>query len=403
MAGLAAGLRRLSSRAASGRSATSSCPPFSHRDGLLSFSDLAEAVLDHLKNFGLEVLPGLSDSEFARIEAEFGFRFPPDLRAVLSLGLPTGPGFPDWRPPTSPRRLRLRSSIDLPIAAISIQIARNAFWPKSWGIRPADSELALRRARAALRRAPPMIPLFERCYVPCSPNLAGNPVFFIDESMIICCALDLVDFFEREAFLRSPFPDPVCWDQTPKTLFLNQVIRQKPTGSNLSGMTLSGSCLQRRRSSSSRTPRWIEFWSEAAYNHRRRLSSSSSFVEIRPPKLPEWVATFLDNIGAVLRDGGWGAVDVEEMVHVPPAAAGDDDEELGCELMDSQAILDSLLLKADHCGDSLRRAGWSSEEVADALCFDFRRRSEGVHRPPLILPPEVAKKISSLADALARL
>jgi hypothetical protein len=36
---------------------------------------------------------GLTDDEFARIEDEFGFAFPPDLRAVLSVGLPVGDAF----------------------------------------------------------------------------------------------------------------------------------------------------------------------------------------------------------------------------------------------------------------------------------------------------------------------
>ena len=42
------------------------------------------------------VLPGLSDdAELVRAEAEFGFAFPPDLCAVLALGVLSGPGFPD--------------------------------------------------------------------------------------------------------------------------------------------------------------------------------------------------------------------------------------------------------------------------------------------------------------------
>ena len=40
--------------------------------------------------------PGLyDDAELARVEAEFGFAFPPDLRAILVLGVPSGPGFLD--------------------------------------------------------------------------------------------------------------------------------------------------------------------------------------------------------------------------------------------------------------------------------------------------------------------
>ncbi|CAN1807126.1 hypothetical protein LINPERHAP1_LOCUS24916, partial [Linum perenne] len=43
--------------------------------------------------------PGSIRPELARIEAQFEFSFPPDLRAVLSAGLHVGPRFPDWRSP----------------------------------------------------------------------------------------------------------------------------------------------------------------------------------------------------------------------------------------------------------------------------------------------------------------
>ena len=61
------------------------------------FSSSAVKVISHLRSSGIPVQAGLSDAEFARAEAKFGFVFPPDLRAVLSAGLPVGPGFPDWR------------------------------------------------------------------------------------------------------------------------------------------------------------------------------------------------------------------------------------------------------------------------------------------------------------------
>ncbi|GLT54120.1 hypothetical protein SLA2020_273470 [Shorea laevis] len=147
-----AGLRRLSARAAASSGATS----LPVRNGLVSFASLADKVMAHLRNSGIQVQPGLSDAEFARAEAEFGFVFPPDLRAVLSAGLPVGPGFPAWR--AAGARLHLRASLDLPIAAISFQIARNTLWSKSWGPRPSDPEKALRVARNALKRAPLLIP-----------------------------------------------------------------------------------------------------------------------------------------------------------------------------------------------------------------------------------------------------
>ncbi|KAE8672604.1 putative LRR receptor-like serine/threonine-protein kinase [Hibiscus syriacus] len=163
-----AGLRRLSARASAASTPTS----LAVRNGLQSFSSLADKVITHLRDSGFQVQLGLSDAEFARAEAEFGFVFPPDLRAILSAGLPVGTGFPDWR--SVGARLHLRASIDLPIAAISFQIARNTLWSKSWGPRPTDPEKALRVARNALKRAPLLIPIFNHCYIPCKPSLADG-------------------------------------------------------------------------------------------------------------------------------------------------------------------------------------------------------------------------------------
>ncbi|MBA0760900.1 hypothetical protein Gotri_023612, partial [Gossypium trilobum] len=166
-----AGLRRLSARASAPLTATS----HPVRNGLQSFSSLADKVISHLRDSGFKVQPGLSDAEFARAEAEFGFVFPPDLRAILSAGLP---------------------------------IARNTLWSKSWGPRPSNPEKALRVARNALKRAPLLIPIFSHCYIPCNPSLAGNPIFFIDETRIFCCGFDISSFFDRESFFRTSESDP---------------------------------------------------------------------------------------------------------------------------------------------------------------------------------------------------
>lgn len=41
-----------------------------------------------------------------------------------------------------------------------------------------------------------------------------------------------------------------------------------------------------------------------------------------------------------------------------------------------EAVLDTMLLKTGRCSNSLRRAGWSSEEVFDMLGLDLRQRKE---------------------------
>ncbi|URE42679.1 hypothetical protein MUK42_25201 [Musa troglodytarum] len=377
----AAGLRRLSARAAATVHASSS-----RRLGLLSLRPLAEAVLAHLRVAFVPLRPGLSEAELARLEADLAFSFPPDLRAILALAVPSGSGFPDWR---APRPTLLR----LPVAAATVQVARGALWPRSWGRRPADPSRAIRRARAALRRAPLLLPLFGRCYIPCFPSLAGNPVFYVDEARVFCCALDLADFFQRySAVLRCP-----------------------ESSSHLR--------ILHATSAAGISPRWIEFWSDAATDHRRRNSSSSSsasetasssssspppdterFLEIRARKLPEWVGSHLDGIGSVLRQGGWSESDVREMVHVPALGIfnGGDEPAVAAGAIDADAVLDALLIKADWCSDLLRRAGWSPDEVSDALGLDIGQRQGRDLRPPVKLPPSIALKVEKLVEAVTR-
>lgn len=379
-----AGLRRLSARAAA-PSPASSLPV---RNGLASFTSLAEKVITHLKNSGIQVQPGLSVAEFARAEAEFGFAFPPDLRAVLSAGLPLGPGFPDWRA-TGTARFHLRASIDLPIAAISFQIARNALWSKSWGPRPSDPEKALRVARNALKRAPLLIPIFNHCYIPCNPGLAGNPIFFVDENRIFCCGLDLSDFFERESLFRSLDTDP------------HLLKKQRSVSEKIAGSSSNFSRRSLDTGLGSRTPRWVEFWSDAAVDRRRRNSSSSSssperFFEMPRSGIPKWVDEYINQIGSVLRDGGWKESDIVDIVNV--SASGFFEGEMV--LLDSQSVMDALLLKTDRFSDSLRKSGWSSEEVSDVFGFDFRPEKE--RKPVKKLSPELVERIGKLAESVSR-
>ncbi|MBA0562535.1 hypothetical protein Goshw_015349 [Gossypium schwendimanii] len=380
-----AGLRRLSARA----SAPSTPASLPVRNGLQSFSSLADKVITHLRNSGFQVQPGLSDAEFARAEAEFGFVFPPDLRAILSAGLPVGPGFPDWR--SAGARLHLRASLDLPIAAISFQIARNTLWSKYWGPRPSEPEKALRVARNALKRAPLLIPIFNHCYIPCNPSLAGNPIFFIDETRVFCCGFDISDFFERESLFTSSISNP-------ELLKKQRSVSEKSAGSstNFSRRSMDAGLV-----SGTRTPRWVEFWSDAAVDRRRRNSSSSSsnsspdrYFEMRKTQVPKWVDEYMEQIGSVLREGGWGESDITEIAHV--SASGFFEGEMV--LLDNQAVLDALLLKADRFSDTLRKAGWSSEEVSDALGFDFRPEKE--KKPAKKLSPALVEKIGKLAESV---
>ncbi|RZC45662.1 hypothetical protein C5167_038607 [Papaver somniferum] len=404
-----AGLRRLSARASAPPTPRPTTASGGVRNtGLVSFSTLADKVISHLRKCEITVLEGLSDSEFAITEAEFGFVFPPDLRAVLSAGLPIGAGFPNWRASSSSSsRFHLRSLLDLPIAAISFQIGKNSLWPKSWGVKPSDPEKAIRVARNSLKKAPLLIPLFNHCYIPCNPCLAGNPIFFVDENQVYCCGSDLSDFFQRELVVRFDEDS----SNTGNLLNKQRSVSEKQAGTSSASSSSSYSNFSRRSLDSSvKKPRWVEFWSDVAVDKRRRNSSSSSssstpssperFFEIikqqEQPKSPVWVDEYLNRVGSVLREGGWVENEVKEMVNVEPLGFFEGE----VLLVDKQGVLDTLLLKADQFSDSLRKAGWSSEEVSDALGFDFRLEKEKKQMKKL--SPQLIEKIGKLAESVSR-
>ena len=105
----------------------------------------------------------------------------------------------------------------------------------------------------------------------------------------------------------------------------------------------------------------------------------------------------MEQIGSVLRAGGWSESDISDIVHVSASGFFEGGEMV---LLDNQAVLDALLLKADRFSDSLRKAGWSSEEVSDALGFDFRPEKE--RKPVKKLSPELVQRIGKLAESVSR-
>lgn len=106
-----------------------------------------ESLRDALAACGADLRPGLSDAEFDRVESEFDFRFAPDHRRLLSVALPVGDAWPDWR---GGDRLELRERLDWPVRGILFDVQRNRFWHPEWEARPAETAEALSVARERL-------------------------------------------------------------------------------------------------------------------------------------------------------------------------------------------------------------------------------------------------------------
>ena len=148
-----------------------------------------------LRQAGVIFSTGLSDVEFLDIEMRYGFRFPPDLREFLALGLPISQGWTDWREGSNSE---IEKSFNWPLEGICFDIEKNNYWNGSWGPRPQTLQGCFEGAKNVVASAPKLIPICGHRYIPDFPHESGNPVFSVYQTDIIYYGGDLEDFFQHE-------------------------------------------------------------------------------------------------------------------------------------------------------------------------------------------------------------
>ena len=158
-------------------------------------NDYLSAFIDRLRLQGHSLAPGLSDSEVSRVENQFGFQFPPDLKEFLQQILPVSPGWVDWR---NGATSEIQARLDWPLDGMIFDIEHNTFWLDAWGKKPAVLAEAIAIAKAEVAKAPTLIPIWYHRYLPDNPPLAGNPVFSVSQTDIIYYGYDLASYFENE-------------------------------------------------------------------------------------------------------------------------------------------------------------------------------------------------------------
>lgn len=158
-------------------------------------SEYMERCLEVLGSMDdLELTPGMTEAELSRAEHLVGARFPADLRELLGITLPRGPGWPDWRDPES-----VRSSLAWPVEGIVFGIEHNGFWYSGWGECPVDVQERVDVATAYLDDVPILIPVYSHRYIPAEPTPAGNPVLSVYGTDIIYYGSNLLSYLCAEA------------------------------------------------------------------------------------------------------------------------------------------------------------------------------------------------------------
>jgi hypothetical protein len=139
--------------------------------------------------------PGLTETELAGVEQEFGFSFADDHRAFLAERLPTGRGWPDWR---DGDREQLREKLTMPVEGVLFDVAENGFWYEGWGPQPAEIAEAVTVARRLLMTVPRLVPVYSHRYLPAGRGTSGHPVLSVMQTDIVVYGADLQAYLHHE-------------------------------------------------------------------------------------------------------------------------------------------------------------------------------------------------------------
>lgn len=175
---------------------------------------LAARTLAILERVDTELGPGLSEERLRALEAQHAFRFPPELRALLSRAVPLTHGFTPWVSDDEESVAWRTDAFAWPSVGVLFDVEHNAFWLEPWGARPADTKEALAVARERLQGVPVLVPVFGHRYLPCEPEGAGNPVLSVYQTDVILYGKDLADWAHCE-FEKGPIPGDTSSCTTP--------------------------------------------------------------------------------------------------------------------------------------------------------------------------------------------
>ncbi|OVA08037.1 hypothetical protein BVC80_331g3 [Macleaya cordata] len=319
---------------------------------IFSFAAYAKKVISHLKTCKIHITEGLTDDEISSIEESFGFIFPPDLRSILNEGLPVGPEFPNWRSSSSQQ---LEILINLPILGICREITKRNLWFSSWGNRPDDPNEALTLAKKIFKKAPILVPIYRHCYIPSSPNLAGNPIIFVKDGDLRYFGFDVAGFFFQEFEFRErnnefrPIEESSSSSTTTTRMMMN--VAAPPAWAVMNG----GGMMK------------IEFWSDLVESSVKN-GGWNWVLEER-----------FEEMKRCLRKGGWSEEEVSEMITTTSSTTTtattenykdeDDSDEDEDEDEDERSVVllrekESVIGYMHQLSVRLLRSGWSREDIS---------------------------------------
>jgi hypothetical protein len=158
---------------------------------------VGDAAVSVLREAGVTLAAGLTDSEIGSVHARFGVGFACDHLDLLKTALPLGDRWPDWRDGDD---AELQRMLDWPVESFVWDVLHQPvpFWPASWGPRPTEAVEIERTARKNLAKWPVLVPIYGHRYLPAAPAQSGCPVFSVYQTDVIYYGPDLVEYLRNE-------------------------------------------------------------------------------------------------------------------------------------------------------------------------------------------------------------
>ena len=159
-----------------------------------------EKIQQILENKEIELLNGLSDEEFKKIEKFYNIKFPKVLRILYKSFLPN---FYNWRDFSENNVKKIKNYLNMPIEGILFDIENNGFWMDCFGEKTGNPEQDKAKAEEFFKNAkeeevPKLIPIYSHRYVPSFPDSIDVPIFSVMQTDIIYYGKNIENYFEHE-------------------------------------------------------------------------------------------------------------------------------------------------------------------------------------------------------------
>lgn len=160
-----------------------------------------DELIEFLKERGVVIDRGLSESDIICIEKEYGIYFPKEWKQFYSMALPISEGFYNWRDSSGENIKYIKEIIDTPAKEL-LEDIDSIYWCDEWGEEPAEQEERRKIIIKKIRSAPKLIPIYSHRYL-VSMEAKQNPVFSISGTDIIYYGENLLSYFQIEFGLKK--------------------------------------------------------------------------------------------------------------------------------------------------------------------------------------------------------